>query len=119
MKLFKQVFKDAAGYFFRLTLPVAQFTSAERYETAEDAALRCDLFKLYLVGKYQLKRSPVFPSLPPSRLSVLLSEAGIDASPSCLFDALPQSCRDFLLDGGTEALEAHVANRAAMHRVIS
>lgn len=119
-KLFKQTFHDKAGHFFRLSLPVAQFESSERWETAEDAALRCDLFKLLLVRRYSLAGNTMFPSLPPERFSDLLAEAGVDrTSTDSLFDALPQSCSDFLQDGGHEELLKHNSNKSAMRRVIS
>lgn len=119
-KIYKQVFQKTGGFHFRITLPVAAFSAEELYPTAEDAALRCDLFKLYLVRKYSLSGNVFWPSLPPDKFSALLAEAGVDrTSPQSLFDALPQSCKDFLLDGGTEALTEYKANLATMQRVIS
>lgn len=119
-KLFRQVHKSPEGFFFRLTLPVAHFECEERYETAEDSALRCDLFKLYLVRTFKLTGNTMFPSLPPERFSALLAEAGIDRTSSqSLLDALPQSCRDFLLDGGHDELTKNRAGFQDMNRVIS
>lgn len=119
-KSFKQVYHKPGGYFFRITLPVAVFSAEEQYETAEDAALRCDLFKLYLVRQFKLGGNVFWPSLHPGRFSELLAEAGIDrTSPKSLFDALPTSCKDFLLDGGHGELTKHRDERSKMQRVIS
>lgn len=119
-KSFKQVYHKPGGHFFRITLPVAVFSAEEQYETAEDAAFRCDLFKLFLVRKYKLSGNVMWPSLPPERFSALLAEAGIDrTSPQSLFDALPTSCKDFMLDGGHGELAKYRDELVKMQRVIS
>lgn len=118
-KLYKHVHQAPTGYFFRLTLPVAKVTAEERWADPQDAAFACDVFKLYLVKKYQLAGNTMWPSLPPVVFTAMLNDLGADrTSTDSLFDALSQSCRDFLLNSGTEELEQYVSARSTMQRVI-
>lgn len=119
-KQYKQVHQAARGYFFRITLPVAKFQCEERWDHAMDAAFFADVFKHFLVKKYRLTGNTMWPSLPPDIFAKMAAEVGLDrASLDSLTDALPSSCREFLLNGGNEELEKHRDEQRAMRRVVS
>lgn len=115
MKQFRQVFTMGPEYVFRIALPGCRFVSLERFPSAEAAAFRADLFKTYLVAKYSLDGKTMWMSMAPSAFAALLGEAGVN--PKNLEDihyALPQSCKDYLLDGGHETLTAFVSAQAEL-----
>lgn len=102
MKLFRQIYSAGRGFVFRIALPGHRFISEEVYDTAEEAAFRCDVFKSYLVSTYGLTGNTMWRSLVPSRYLALLAEAG--ATPADVSVMLPFSCREYLANIGHEML---------------
>lgn len=102
MKLFRHVYRMGRGHVFRLSLPGHRFVSAEIFETEEQAAFACDVFKSYLSMTFGLTSAALLRSLAPSAYSRLLSETG--AEPGDVSALLVESCRLYLMDGGHETL---------------
>lgn len=98
-------------FVFRLNLPGHRFLSRERFETAEDAAFYADAFKSHIASSYRLTGPTLSRSLDPARFSELLAEVGAD--PADLKPLLPESCREYLMDGGHEMLTAYARARTA------
>lgn len=109
MKEHRHVFKMGPRYVFRLALPACRFVS-QSFDTAEDAAFFCDVFKLYLASTYRLTGLTMTRSLAPSRFSVLLGLAGGDAAN--LREVLPPCCIEYLELSGHETLTEYAAAQA-------
>lgn len=102
-------------YVFRIALPGCKFVSQERYSSAEECAFRADLFKTFLTAKFGLEGNTMWMSMAPSAFALMLGDAGVN--PKNLEDLhyiLPQSCKDYLLDGGHETLTAFVKAQAEL-----
>lgn len=114
MKLYRQIHPVGNRFTFSITLPgFPKFRPEESFETAADAAFYCDVFKLLLVTRYKLTGNTMWNSLTPDAFKTAAYDIGLNLKdPKEVFEALPTSCQNFLLDGGHETLTEFMTNQA-------